>query len=71
MRISTSRSGTATSSTGAWTREEYTERQKRKREIFKKYGFRVIELGEEDLTELDDRLPGKLLRYLPNGYRFR
>jgi len=51
--------------------EEYTERQKRKREIFKKYGFRVIELGEEDLTELDDRLPTQLLRYLPEGYRFR
>ena len=51
--------------------QEYTERQERKREIFKKYGFRIIEFGEEDLTELDDRLPGKLLRYLPNGYRFR
>ena len=51
--------------------QEYTDRQKRKREIFKKYGFRVIELGEEDLTELDDRLPTQLLRYLPDGYRFR
>jgi len=51
--------------------EEYTERQKRKREIFKKYGFRVIELAEEDLTELDDRLPTQLLRYLPDRYWFR
>jgi len=50
---------------------EYTERQKRKREIFKKYAFQVIELGEEDLTELDDRLPSQLLRHLPDGYRFR
>ena len=46
--------------------EEYTERQRRKREIFKKYGFQVIELGEEDITELDDRLPGMLLRHLPD-----
>jgi len=46
---------------------EYTERQRRKREIFRKYGLRVIELGEEDLTELDDRLPGMLLRHLPDG----
>ena len=50
---------------------EYTERQRRKRGIFRKYGLRVIELGKEDLTELDDRLPGMLLRHLPDGYRFR
>ena len=51
--------------------EEYSERQKRKREVFDKYGLRVIELEEDDVTELDDRLPAALLQYLPEGYRFR
>lgn len=50
---------------------EYSERQTRKREIFRRYRFRVIELEERDLTELDDRLPVKLLRHFPDGYRFQ
>ena len=50
---------------------EYTERQKRKKELFRKYGFRVVELVDRDIEELDDRLPGKLLKCFPDGYRFR
>ncbi len=39
-------------------------------EVFGRYGFRVISLGEPDIEKLDDLLPGRLLRFLPDGYRF-
>ncbi len=51
--------------------KEYTERQRRKLETFKKYDFRVISLNERDLEKLDDLLPLQLLKFLPNGYRFQ
>ncbi len=50
---------------------EYSERQRRKMEVFGRYGFRVVPLGEADIEGLDDLLPGKLLRFLPDGYRFQ
>jgi len=50
---------------------EYSERQKRKRALFRRYGLKVIELEERDVTELDDRLPEKLLEHLPGGYRIQ
>ncbi len=49
---------------------EYTDRQKKKRELFKKYAFRVVELDDRDIEELDDRLPRKLLECFPKGYMF-
>jgi len=50
---------------------EYTNRQRKKMEIFEKYEFRVISLGEPDIEKLDDLLPGILLKFLPSGYRFQ
>ena len=50
---------------------EYSERQRRKMEVFERFEFRVISLGETDIEKLDDLLPGKLLRFLPGGYRFQ
>ncbi len=50
---------------------EYTARRRKKLEIFKKYGFRVISLEEHDLEELDDLLPLKLLEVFPESYRFQ
>lgn len=43
--------------------EKYSERKKIKIEIYKKYGFKLIELNDTDLTNLDDYLPKKLLKY--------
>ena len=48
---------------------EYSEMQK-KLELFKRYDIRVVELADRDTEELDDRLPGKLLKCFPDGYRF-
>ncbi len=39
--------------------------------MLKKYVFRVVELVDRDAEELDDRLPGKLLQFFPEGYMFR
>ena len=50
---------------------KYSDRQRRKLEIFKKYGFQVISLGERDIEKLDDLLPNKLLTFFPDGYRFQ
>ena len=49
----------------------YSDGQKRKQELFKRYGFRVVELVDRNIEELDDRLPGKLLEFFPKGDRFR
>lgn len=50
---------------------EYSARQRRKLELFEKYAFNVIQLVDRDIEELDDRLPEKLLRVLPKGYRLQ
>lgn len=50
---------------------DYTNRQKRKLEIFQRYNFRIISLGERDIEKLDDILPGKLLKLFPSEYRFQ
>lgn len=49
---------------------EYTRRQKTKLELFRRYGFTVISLGEKDLEKMDDLLPSRLLKLLPDGFRF-
>lgn len=51
--------------------QEYSERQKRKLELFEKYELRVLSLGAQDLEKLDDLLPKKLLKLFPSGYRFQ
>jgi len=50
---------------------EYTERKARKLDLFSRYDFQVISLGEHELEKLDDILPRKLLTMLPSGYRFQ
>lgn len=42
---------------------KYIERKKVKIEIYKKYNFKLIELTNKDLENLDDVLPKKLLKY--------
>ncbi len=49
-----------------WGMEEdpkYAERKKSKIEIYKKYDFKLIELNDSDIANLDDHLPKKLLKY--------
>jgi len=42
---------------------KYLERKKVKIEIYKKYDFKLIELTDEDISNLDDHLPKKLLKF--------
>jgi hypothetical protein len=42
---------------------KYAERKKAKIEIYKKYDFKLIELNDNDISNLDDHLPKKLLKY--------
>lgn len=42
---------------------KYLERKKVKKEIYQKHGFKLIELTDEDILNLDDNLPRKLLKY--------
>lgn len=49
-----------------WGMEEdpkYTERKKVKQELYKKYDFKLIELTDQDILNLDDVLPKKLLKF--------
>lgn len=42
---------------------KYMERKKAKLEIYKKYELKLIELTDEDIANLDDHLPKKLLKF--------
>ncbi len=42
---------------------KYVERKKTKLEIYKKYDLKLIELDDNDISNLDDHLPKKLLKY--------
>lgn len=42
---------------------KYLERKTIKLEIYKKYDFKLIELTDEDISNLDDHLPKKLLKF--------
>ncbi len=42
---------------------KYAERKKVKIEIYKKYDFKLIELTDLDISNLDDHLPKKLLKF--------
>ncbi len=42
---------------------KYAERKKIKKEIYQKYDFKLIELNDSDISNLDDHLPKKLLKY--------
>jgi hypothetical protein len=42
---------------------KYLERKKKKLEIYQKYDLKLIELTDEDIQNLDDHLPKKLLKF--------
>ena len=42
---------------------KYSERKKAKLAIYAKYDFKLIELTDQDISNLDDYLPKKLLKY--------
>lgn len=42
---------------------KYLERKKEKLAVYKKYDFKLIELNESDIKNLDDVLPRKLLKF--------
>jgi hypothetical protein len=42
---------------------KYAERKRTKLEIYKKYNFKLIELNDNDINNLDDNLPKKLLHF--------
>jgi hypothetical protein len=42
---------------------KYLERKKKKLEIYQKYDLKLIELNDEDIQNLDDHLPKKLLKF--------
>jgi hypothetical protein len=47
---------------------KYLARKRQKQEIYKKYGFNLIELEEKDVQNLDDKLPKLLLRFGIQAY---
>lgn len=47
---------------------KYNERKKTKLEIYKKYGFNLIELEDKDILNLDDVFPKKLLKFGIQAY---
>ena len=46
---------------GMESNERYAERKRIKKEIYKKYDFNLIELNPDDIKNLDDIMPRKLL----------
>ncbi|OAB39053.1 glycerol kinase [Paenibacillus macquariensis subsp. defensor] len=46
----------------------YNERKKIKLEIYKKYGFNLIEIDDKDILNLDDIFPKKLLKFGIQAY---
>lgn len=47
---------------------KYLARKQKKREIYAKYGFKLIELEEKDIQNLDDVLPRLLLKHGVESY---
>lgn len=43
--------------------EKYLARKDKKLEIYKKYAFKLIQLTDKDIYNLDDILPRKLLEF--------
>lgn len=48
--------------------DKYLKRKQEKQEIYKKYGFNLIELSDEEVFNLDDVLPRLLLRFNVQAY---
>lgn len=48
--------------------EKYLNRKQQKIEIYKKYGFNLIEISDKEVQNLDDHLPRLLLKYGITSY---
>ncbi|PMC35732.1 glycerol kinase [Bacillus sp. UMB0899] len=48
--------------------EKYKDRKQEKIKIYQKYGFNLIELNDDDIKNLDDVLPKKLLKFGIQAY---
>jgi len=48
--------------------QKYLARKKQKIELYKKYGFNLIELEDKDVQNLDDILPRLLLKHGVQAY---
>ncbi|WP_394187134.1 glycerol kinase [Metabacillus halosaccharovorans] len=48
--------------------DKYKERKQEKIKIYQKYGFNLIELNDDDIKNLDDVLPKKLLKFGIQAY---
>lgn len=48
--------------------EKYLKRKEQKIEIYKKYGFNLIEIGDKEVQNLDDHLPRMLLKFGVTSY---
>ena len=48
--------------------KKYLARKKKKQDIYKKYGFNLIELEEKEVQNLDDFLPKLLLKHGVQAY---
>ncbi|NCU39971.1 hypothetical protein EOL99_03715 [Candidatus Falkowbacteria bacterium] len=48
--------------------EKYLNRKKQKIEIYKKYGFNLIEICDKEVQNLDDHLPRLLLKFGITSY---
>jgi len=49
--------------------EKYLQRKEKKREMYRKHKLNLIELTETDIENIDDVLPVRLRRYLPETVR--
>ena len=48
--------------------QKYLDRKQTKIEIYKKYGFNLIEIGDKEVQNLDDHLPRLLLKFGITSY---
>lgn len=48
--------------------QKYAERMKVKKAVYARYGFNIIDLNDEDVHNLDDILPAKLLKFGVQAY---
>lgn len=48
---------------GLKTTQSNAERKRKKTEVYQKYDLKLIELNDDDISNLDDHLPKMLLKY--------
>lgn len=45
------------------------DREKKKQDLYRRYGLNLIELSEKDIQNIDDMLPKKLRRFFPSSFK--